>query len=199
MNSQNTPHTLLLWVSYGVWSLDIEALDIGGCLNIKILSHQYKCIWFTIIKIRQSHYCLLFIMGIPISGKIIFVLRRSPGLNLSNLFWSKSLISSKKKTTPYKALTMDYHGHLHVVIFQEGESINNFIRDREDPCPRGLRELLAGYGADALLQMVSILLTLWGWVTHVCVTTNIASDNSLSPVRRQAIIWSHAAMLSIRP
>ena len=29
--------------------------------------------------------------------------------------------------------------------------------------------------------------------------TNIASDNGLAPVRRQAIIWTNAAILSIRP
>ena len=29
--------------------------------------------------------------------------------------------------------------------------------------------------------------------------TNIGSDNGLSPVRRQAIIWTNAAILSIRP
>ena len=29
--------------------------------------------------------------------------------------------------------------------------------------------------------------------------TNIASDNGLAPARRQAIIWSNAAMLLIRP
>ena len=40
-------------------------------------------------------------------------------------------------------------------------------------------------------------LTHWGWVTHICVgkLTIIASDNGLSPGRRQAIIWSNAGML----
>ena len=44
-------------------------------------------------------------------------------------------------------------------------------------------------------------LTHWGRVTHTCISklTIIGSENSLSPSRRQAIIWANAAMLSIRP
>ena len=44
-------------------------------------------------------------------------------------------------------------------------------------------------------------LTHWGWVTHVCVSklTIIGSDNGLSPGRRQAIIWTSAGILLIRP
>ena len=41
--------------------------------------------------------------------------------------------------------------------------------------------------------------THWGRVTHICVgkITIIASDNGLSPERRQAIIWTNAGLLSI--
>ena len=44
-------------------------------------------------------------------------------------------------------------------------------------------------------------LTHWGRVTHICVSklTNIGSDNGLSPTRRQAIIWTNAGILLIRP
>ena len=44
-------------------------------------------------------------------------------------------------------------------------------------------------------------LTHWGRVTHICVSnlTVIASDNGLSPGRRQAIIWTNAGMLVIGP
>ena len=44
-------------------------------------------------------------------------------------------------------------------------------------------------------------LTHWGRVTHICVSklTTIGSDNGLSPVRRQAIIWTNAGILLIRP
>ena len=44
-------------------------------------------------------------------------------------------------------------------------------------------------------------LTHWGRVTHLCVSklTSIASDNGLSPGRRQAIIWTNAGILLIGP
>ena len=44
-------------------------------------------------------------------------------------------------------------------------------------------------------------LTHWGRVTHICVSelTIIASDNGLSPGRRQAIIWNNAGLLLIEP
>ena len=45
------------------------------------------------------------------------------------------------------------------------------------------------------------VLTHWGPVTHICVVylTIIASDNGLSPSQRQAIIWTNARILLIRP
>ena len=41
----------------------------------------------------------------------------------------------------------------------------------------------------------------WGGVTHICVNklTIIASDNGLSPGRRQAIIWTNVGILLIGP
>ena len=49
------------------------------------------------------------------------------------------------------------------------------------------------------MKSATMLLTLWGRVTHICVgnLTIIGSDNGLSPSRRQAIIWSNAGILSI--
>ena len=43
--------------------------------------------------------------------------------------------------------------------------------------------------------------THWGRVTHICVSnpTIIGSDNGLSPSRCQAIIWTNAGILLIRP
>ena len=45
------------------------------------------------------------------------------------------------------------------------------------------------------------VLTHWGRVTHICVSklTIIGSDNGLSPGRHQAIIWTNAGILLIRP
>ena len=42
-------------------------------------------------------------------------------------------------------------------------------------------------------------LTHWGQVTHICIgkLTIIGSDNGLLPGRRQAIIWTIAAVLLI--
>ena len=38
------------------------------------------------------------------------------------------------------------------------------------------------------------------WLIYASVKhTNIASDNDLSPIRRQAIIWTNAEILSIGP
>ena len=53
------------------------------------------------------------------------------------------------------------------------------------------------------LKLISGTCTLahWGQKTHICVgkLTIIASDNGLSPGRRQAIIWTNAMILLIGP
>ena len=48
---------------------------------------------------------------------------------------------------------------------------------------------------------LSVLLTHWGRVTHICASEIIiiGSDNGLSPGRRQAIIWTNAGILLIGP
>ena len=50
-------------------------------------------------------------------------------------------------------------------------------------------------------QKIVVVLTHWGRVTHICVAdlATIGSDNGLSPVRRQAIIWTNAGILLIGP
>ena len=53
-----------------------------------------------------------------------------------------------------------------------------------------------------LLMIPSMqFLTYWGRVTNICVSklTIIGSNNGLSPDRRQAIIWTNAGLLLIRP
>ena len=52
-----------------------------------------------------------------------------------------------------------------------------------------------------ILNFDSGVLIHWGWVTHICVAnvTTIASDNGLSPGRRQAIIWTNVGILLIGP
>ena len=56
--------------------------------------------------------------------------------------------------------------------------------------------------SDTVLKMMTLLvLTHWGIVTHICVSQLIiiASDNGLSPDRRQAIIWSNDEILLFGP
>ena len=50
-------------------------------------------------------------------------------------------------------------------------------------------------------QLLVVLLTHWGRVTHICVgkLTIFGSDNGFSPERRQAIIWTNAGILIIGP
>ena len=52
-----------------------------------------------------------------------------------------------------------------------------------------------------MLSWRCIILTHWGRVTYTCVgkLTIIASDNGLSPGRRQAIIWTYDGILLIGP
>ena len=47
----------------------------------------------------------------------------------------------------------------------------------------------------------NVNLTHWGRVTHICASelTTIGSDKGLLPHRRQAIIWTNAGILLIRP
>ena len=57
------------------------------------------------------------------------------------------------------------------------------------------------YSRCFLDSLWSLLLTHWGRVTHICVSKIIiiGSDNGLSPVRRQAIIWTNDGILLIGP
>ena len=50
----------------------------------------------------------------------------------------------------------------------------------------------------SVLNKLSNSLTHWGRATHICVSKLIiiGSDNGLSPIRCQAIIWTNAGMLS---
>ena len=50
-----------------------------------------------------------------------------------------------------------------------------------------------------IIIILAFSLTHWGRVMHICVSklTTIASDNGLSPDRRQAIIWTNVGILLI--
>ena len=57
------------------------------------------------------------------------------------------------------------------------------------------------YNKKYTIKHVPCVLTHWYRVTRICQynITNTASDNGLPPVCRQDIIWTDAAILSIRP
>ena len=57
------------------------------------------------------------------------------------------------------------------------------------------------FGAMTKYHNLGFDLTRWGWVMHICVgkLTILGSDNGLSSGRRQAIIWTNAAILLIGP
>ena len=59
------------------------------------------------------------------------------------------------------------------------------VGERPVGCPRNKR---------------GVMLTHWGRMMHICFSklTTIGSDNSLSPGRRQAIIWTNDGILLIR-
>ena len=64
-----------------------------------------------------------------------------------------------------------------------------------------LANMSANYWFQYWAKVVNIVLTHCGRVTHICLSklTIIGSDNGLSPVRRQAIIWTYAGILLIGP
>ena len=74
----------------------------------------------------------------------------------------------------------------------------------ENVSPWKTRTSLFGMVADALVTSTrnnpdTATGELSHWVMHQKKSTNIGSDNGLSPVRRQAIIWTNPIILSIRP
>ena len=68
-------------------------------------------------------------------------------------------------------------------------------------CVHKKDSILAWIWTALMVRQRASILTHWGRVTHICVgkLTIIGSDNSLSPGRRQAIIWSNAGILLIGP
>ena len=65
-------------------------------------------------------------------------------------------------------------------------------------CVIGISNLLNTI-INRLMLVPKCILTHWGRAMHICVNklTIIASDNGLSPGRRQAIIWNNSGILSI--
>ena len=64
-----------------------------------------------------------------------------------------------------------------------------------------MSHLFWSYSAMGCRCLQITILTHWGQATHICAgkLATIGSDNGLSPGRRQAIIWTSAGILLIRP
>ena len=83
------------------------------------------------------------------------------------------------------------HVSYYIYIYGSGNGYMNSPDDYHNGCQ---------YDNFITIVMVMIIcimvLTQWGRVTHICVgkLTIIASDNGLSPGRRQAIIWTNAGI-----
>ena len=89
-------------------------------------------------------------------------------------------------------------GHLQALywpICHERVSYSAVVMILRNKCLLGLKIC---HGTWLSIIMVK---THWDRVTHICVDklTIIGSDNGLSPGRRQAIIWTNAGILLIRP
>ena len=85
-----------------------------------------------------------------------------------------------------------------IIALSKSKQTNDYIRVSDDR--------FEGKGIAELQWLVKPYwwfdcLTLWGRVTHICVSklTIIGPDNGLSPGRRQAIIWTNAGILLIGP
>ena len=99
------------------------------------------------------------------------------------------------------AIQMHYHAKIIMLQYTSVDRFELFVSvyffiagsDKQSICPFLYTCCLLGPLANRL--------THWGRVTHICVSkvTIIGSDNGLSPGRRQAIIWTNASILLIRP
>ena len=89
--------------------------------------------------------------------------------------------------------TQTTSGHIEFLSLAAQENINQ----RWNRWRQFLLEVFTSHNGFQYAQR----LTHWGRVTHICVSklTIIGSDNGLSPGRRQAIIWTNAEILLIRP
>ena len=67
-----------------------DPFSSGGHLNVKMMSYHYIN---PIMKERWSHDPLIFIMGIYIPGKMVFILRQGPDLNMHGKVWYWSITS----------------------------------------------------------------------------------------------------------
>ena len=106
-----------------------------------------------------------------------------------------------RKTILYDVLTCIYVSTIKryvFIVFKKGCPIRQYIWAHV-----GNTVMLSQTKIYVFRKQLSLIhgLTHWGRVMHICVgkLTIIVSDNGLSPGRRQAIIWTNAGILLIRP
>ena len=91
------------------------------------------------------------------------------------------------------------------VVFDDEKSVQNVLNNKGVSLWKYLWDWIVRYRNDHDDGRVTykgfLSLTHWGRVTHICVSnpTITGSDNGLSPGRPQAIIWTNAGILLIRP
>ena len=88
-----------------------------------------------------------------------------------------------------------FHMIKEVWQFLQFPSLNQNVCSVADSC------LMFSQSTFMAVWVKPLVLTHWGRVTHICIgnLTIIGSDNGLLPGWRQAIIWTNAGILLIRP
>ena len=139
----------------------------------------------------------------PLSSPIVAVSRRQDA-HVSSWYGSAAK-SWMWKTSFLNSFSAIEHRHQrNVLLNDELTSCNcNYIHVEATHIYFTLRETLHTH-AHIYIYIIYIYnspLTHWSRVTQICVDniTIIGSDNGLSPGRRQAIIWTNAGILLIRP
>ena len=106
-----------------------------------------------------------------------------------------------KKDTPYLALAGELWGDFCEYLWENWPRYTGTALYLHDEAV-GVRDLSTMLlWADYTFEQETWALTHWGRVTQICVSNLIiiGSDNGLSPCRRQAIIWTNAVILLVRP
>ena len=111
---------------------------------------------------------------------------------LNRLFRSRSKETSKLRVTGLCEGNSPGTGEFPAQMASNAESVSIWWRHHEKV------KWMEVWAARVLLSSIYTI-TLWGRVTHICVSklTSIGTDNGLPPGRRQVIIWSNDGILLI--
>ena len=90
------------------WSIHI-LIQGPGAFSVSI--HHLSSIWIPMLKIRQSHYHLIFNMGTPIPGKMVFILWRLSH-DMKAVTWHEGCHLTWRLSLDMKAVTWHEGCHL---------------------------------------------------------------------------------------